>query len=338
MHLLVSTPLQILLLDIDSHASTAIRTGDGYYFGITHHQGTVVLNTAGFLQYFNTQKKTIHTRNRLKQPHQIEWVGEQVLVTDTGSNSLAVFNDQARLLKRIYLNEIRQDDKDRGRAGNHFNSVHRVGERVYVVAHNYERPSEVWELTWPELEVVGNTATKASWAHNIWSGENGLVICDSRNGGLYEVKTGETLWKSSDPHAFTRGLAVSEDLVLIGGSQYQERRERYWKSGKLWIVDRKTLKLQDEIPLPGSGDVQELRIVGQPDECHNGEVIEMSSLEAIRHASPVVLSAYSLRQKNPALQREVFPISPLVRGVQFLPRWYKKLKSGFSRDLLEEGG
>jgi len=338
MHLLISTPLQILLLDIDSHASTAIRTGDGYYFGITHHQGTMVLNTAGYLQYFKTREKTKHTHNRLKQPHQIEWVGDLVLVTDTGSNSLAVFDSQARLVKRIYLNEIRQDDKDRGREGNHFNSVHRFGERVYVVAHNYERPSEVWELNWPGLEVVGKITTKAAWAHNIWFGENGLVICDSRNGGLYEVKTGDTLWKSSDAQAFTRGLAVSEELIFIGGSQYQERRERYWKSGKLWIVDRKTLRLLDEFPLPGSGDVQELRIVGQVDECHNGEIIGMSSLDAIRRRSPVVLSAYRLRQKYPALQRDIFPLSPLVRGVQYLPRWKKRLKSGFKQFFRNPAG
>ncbi len=74
-----------------------------------------------------------------------------------------------------------------------------------------------------------------------------------------------------------------------------------------------TLRLLDEFPLPGSGDVQELRIIGQVDECHNGEIIEMSSLDAIRHRSPVVLSAYQLRQKYPALQRDVFPLSPLVR-------------------------
>lgn len=327
MHVLISTPLQILLLDLNSRTATVVRSGDGYYFGMTHHAGTLVLNTAGYLQYFRTGAKNAHSLKRLKQPHQIEWVGDRILVADTGNNCLTVFDGQARLVKRVYPNEIREDDKDRGRKGNHFNSVHRVGERIYMVAHNYERPSEVWELSWPGLEVIDRHVTRASWAHNLWSGEFGLLICDSRNGGLYEVSSGKTLWKSADTHAFTRGLAVAQDLILVGGSQYQERRERFWKSGKLWVLDRKSLQLLDEISLPGSGDVQELRIIGQVDECHNGEVIALGSLKLIQRRSMVVQSAYNLRRKYPALQKDLFPISTLVRGVQFIPRWVKNIKS-----------
>jgi len=88
----------------------------------------------------------------------------------------------------------------------------------------------------------------------------------------------------------------------------------------------------DVIPLPGSGDVQELRIVGEIDECHNGEVIEKKGLETIRRRSLIIQASYRLRQKYPALQREVFLLSQLVRGVQILPRWQKTIKSGISQD------
>jgi hypothetical protein len=334
MHLLISTPLQIIALDLNTRSPSVIRAGDGYYFGITHHLGTIVLTTADFLQFFRTNSSPCHSAERLMQPHQIEWVGDRILVADTGHNCLAVFDSQAKLLNRVYLNDIKEDDKDRGRLGNHFNSVHKAGNRVYVVAHNYERPSEVWELTWPDLEIIGNSVTKAGWAHNIWPGEMGLVICDSRNGSLFEVTTQETLWKSPDKHAFTRGLAVSQELIFVGGSQYQERRERFWKTGKVWIVDRKTLKNLDEIVLPGSGDVQELRIVDDMDDCHNGETIGMAAVEAIRRKSTVIQTAYRLRQSFPKLQRDIFPISQLVRGVQFFPRWRKKRKLSLSRKFL----
>ena len=329
MFLLVTTPLQIILENVWSKTSSVIRTGDGYYFGISHSRGNFVLVTSRFLQYFSHNTKPFFSRTLLRQAHQIEWVEDKILVADTGNNSLAVFNYQGKFLERIYLNEIKQDDKDRGRTGNHFNSVHRVGDRVYVVAHNYEKPSEVWVLSWPGLEVVDRIVTNAAWAHNVWESELGLVICDSKHGSLHDVISGETVWKSDDPMAFTRGLAVSEDYIFVGSSHYQERKERYWKSGKVWILDRKTLRLVDVIPLPGSGDVQELRIVGQVDECHNGEVITLPDLDAIRRKSLFILFAYRLRQKYPSLQHELFPISPLVRGVQILPRWKKKLKSGF---------
>lgn len=325
MHLLVSTPLHILLVDLSTGSSTVLRTGDGYYFGITHQQKTFVLFVAGVLTYFNSSTNPISTKKRLQQAHQIEWVEDKILVTDTGNNSLAIFDSQARFLDRIYFNEIRQDDKDRGRLGNHFNSVHRVEDKVYVVAHNYEKPSEVWVLGWPDLKILGKLETRAAWAHNVWQGEWGLVICDSKHGSLYEVSSGETIWRSDDPQAFTRGLAVSDDYIFVGSSIYQERKERFWKSGKLWILDRKTLRLLDEIPLPGSGDIYDLRLVGQMDECHNGEVIERSDLEMIRRRSFVIQAAYRLRQRYPSLQRDMFPLSQLVRSAQIIPRWQKTI-------------
>ncbi len=332
MFLLVTTPLQIILEDVGKKTSSVIRTGDGYYFGISHSQGNFVLVTARFLQYFSRKTKPFFSKTLMKQAHQIEWVEDKVLVADTGNNSLAVFNNQGKFLERIYFNEIKQDDKDLGRTGNHFNSVHRVRDRVYVVAHNYEKPSEVWVLSWPELKILEKIVTKAAWAHNVWECEWGLVICDSRHGSLYDVISGETIWKSDEPKAFTRGLAATKDFIFVGCSVYQERKERYWKSGKVWILDRKTLRMLDEIPLPGSGDVQELRIVGEIDECHNGEVIEKKGLETIRRRSLIIQASYRLRQKYPALQREVFLLSQLVRGVQILPRWQKTIKSGISQD------
>lgn len=329
MQLIVTTPLQIILVDLLQKKLSVLRTGDGYYFGISHSRATIVLNSSKFLLYFPRGKKSQCAGIHLAQPHQIEWVENRVLVADTGNNCVSVFDDQANFINRIFFNEIRRDDKDRGRQGNHFNSVHRVNEKVYVVAHNYEKPSEVWVLSWPDLDILDRIITKAAWAHNVWEGEYGLVICDSKHGGLLDVYSGETIWRADDPSAFTRGLAVSKEHIFVGCSVYQERKERYWKSGKLWVLDRKTLQLVDEMPLPGSGDVQEIRLIGQVDACHNSEVIDIEDLVAIRRKSPLIQAAFHLRQKYPTLQREVFPLSPLVRGIQFFPRWGKNIRTGF---------
>lgn len=331
MHLLVSTPLQIFLIDTTSGLSTILRAGDGYYFGITCKGETVVLShSGGYLQYFNKETKPITSVNHLIQPHQIEWVEDKILVTNTGKNCLSVFDNKGNLCRDVYLNQIRWDDKNGERIGNHFNSVHRIKDRVFVVAHNYERPSEVWELTWPELDVVDKAVCRASWAHNLWSCEWGMVVCNSKHGSLYEVSSGETIWQSNKEAVMTRGLAASEDYVFVGYSTYAERKERYWKTGGVSIIDRKTLKTIANIPLPGSGDVQEIRLIGVPDECHNDQVITHDKLLSINRVSPFIALAYKLRKTFPLFQQNLFPISHMVRAAQMAVRWegYKKKLPG----------
>ena len=321
MHLLISTPLHLFLYDTDKGQISTLRSGDGYYFGITFKNGIVVTtHTGGYLQYFSSHTRPRITLPHLVQPHQIEWVEDHILVANTGRNCISVYDDRGSFCRDVYLNSIQWDDKDRNREGNHFNSVHRIGDRIYVVAHNYERPSDVWTLSWPELQVIEQKATGAGWAHNIWIGEWGMVICDSRNGGLHEVQSGKTLWKSEEQPVMTRGLAVSADHVFVGCSAHSQRKERYWKDGGIWIFDRKTLRVVEKIILPGVGDVQEIRLVGSPDPCHNDQTLRLEDLSPLKRNSSVVLWAHGLRKRFPSLRRNAFPISQIVRTAQMTGR------------------
>jgi hypothetical protein len=326
LHLLISTPLHLLLLDPVSEQYSILRSGDGYYFGITFKEGTVILtHSGGYLQYFRPHAKPWMTISNLGQPHQVEWVDENILVANTGRNCISVFDSEGLFCKDVYLNSIRWDDKDRNREGNHFNSIHREGDRIYVVAHNYKRPSEVWTLSWPELKVIEQKVTGAGWAHNVWIGEKGMVICDSKNGGLHEVLSGKTIWKSEDQPVMTRGLAVSNDHIFVGRSLYNERKDRYWKDGGVWVLNRKTLQVVKTIPLPGVGDVQEIRLVGSPDACHNGETINLQDLAPLQRHSPVIEWAYRLRKQSPSLRRNSFPMSQIVRIAQMTGRMRNSL-------------
>jgi hypothetical protein len=321
MQLLISTPLHLLLVDPVHNQTSVLRSGDGYYYGITAKDGVVVLtHTGGYLQYFRTQAKSQVTINNLIQPHQVEWVDEYVIVANTGRNCLSVFGRNGDFCRDIYLNSIRQDDKEKNRLGNHFNSVHREGNKIYVVAHNYERPSEVWELTFPELEVISSLACNAGWAHNIWIGERGMVICDSKNGCLHEVISDKTIWKSKEQPVMTRGLAVSKDHIFIGCSSHNPRLERYWKDGVIWILDRTTLQAVDRITLPGVGDIHDIRLIDCFDVCHNDQVLTLKDLAPLKRISPMIQLAYHLRKSYPSLRRNFFPMSQIVRGAQMTRR------------------
>jgi hypothetical protein len=323
MQLLISTPLHLLLLDPITRETSTIRSGDGYYYGITVKNHQIVLtHTGGYLQYFHDRTKPCMTVSNLVQPHQVEWIDDKVVVANTGRNCLSIFDAVGNFCEDVYLNSIHFDDKEKNRSGNHFNSVHREGDKIYVVAHNYDRPSEVWILSWPDLRVLNHISTGAGWAHNIWIGEYGTVICDSKNGGLYEVSSDQTIWRSDRQPVMTRGLAVSPDYIFIGRSLHNRRKERFWKDGGVWILDRRTLRIVDDISLPGAGDVHEIRLIGSTDACHNDQVFSFEDLALLKSVSPMVQLAYGLRKSYPSLRRDFFPMSQVVRGAQIVRRWW----------------
>ena len=330
MHLLVSTPLHIFLVDPFSNDVRIIRAGDGYYYGITYYSGTLILtHTGGYLGYFGDDHSPKFSRGRyLIQPHQAEWLDGRILVANTGKNCISIFTKDGSFEKDVYLNDIYWDDKDKGRQGNHFNSIHKAGDYVFLVAHNYERFSEVWVLSWPNLEVVKTIVTQANWAHNLWSGELGMITCNSKYGSLQNILTGETVWEAGEDNVITRGLAVSDQYIFIGCSAHSTRRERYWRNGGIWVVERQSLRTVRKIVLPGSGDVHEIRLLDVLDECHSGEIIPLSAVDSIRKITPFVAWAYGLRKTYPVFRRDMFLFSHLVRGRQMIARWYKAWRYG----------
>lgn len=328
MLLLVSTPLQIFLIDTISGEVSTLRAGDGYYYGISSSKDSIVLtHFGGYLKYYHGEDQ-LKSVDYLEDPHQVEWVENSLLVANSGRNCVSVFDPQGNFCQDIFLNQIRVDDK-KNRSGNHFNSVHKTAERLFVVAHNYEKPSEVYELNWPELQVVKIWPTQATWAHNIWASEIGLVICNTKNGSLYEVTSGETIWLAEDKSALTRGLAVHQDYIFIGRSTLSTRKQRYWTSGGVWIVDRKTLKTIDKIILPGSGEVREIRLVGVPDECHNSTIITPSMVASIKRVSKPVDAAYNFRKTRPSFQQDIPVLSQLIRSRQIIELWKKRVNRYF---------
>ena len=289
MRLLIATPLHLFLFDLSSGRLTELRSGDGEYYGLTWNQDAIFVshsyvNNEDFMTHedlvaaergdvaiYTANGTPNRTPRRLLLTHQIEWVDDRLLVVDTGRERLSVYGADGRPIRDVPLGKL---DWDRGpgkRLGHHFNSVHRSGDRVWIVAHGHDQPSEVWELSWPTLEVVNVHITKASWAHNVWDGEFGLVICDSYSGRLQDVCTGQTIWATGERGAITRGLAVNSTHLFVGHSEPGNRGERRINDSGLWVIDRATLTTTEAFRFPGAGCVNEIRLLDGPDECHNGE-------------------------------------------------------------------
>lgn len=299
MELIITTPKYVFTFNAKSGRIKLIRAGDGEYYGITwSYNGPFISHSLidceklktwddyrkskhGLISH-TTHTRTFFSKDILLQPHQIECVDDLLLTTNTGHNCLSLLQYDGKLVKDIYLNDIRWDVNPEGNTGNHFNSVHRVKDSVYLVAHNQGRSSVVYQLSWPKLELQREVSTNAEWAHNFWPCEHGNIICNSKHGSLYDIQTGETLWQASEKPIFTRGIAATEDYIIVGRSEYAKRKDRTCNTGGIWILDRHTLDTLETIKFPGSGCINDIRLISGIDDCHNGVPFKSEWLSMIR--------------------------------------------------------
>lgn len=99
--------------------------------------------------------------------------------------------------------------------------------------------------------------------------ESGTKIsCHSENGSVIDLDTQLAVWESG-AEIYTRGLAATQDYVLIGESQKTGRDLRRSSLGGIWILDRKSWKPVDHIYLGPYGAVNESRVLDVADDAHH---------------------------------------------------------------------
>lgn len=287
MRLLVSSPNRLFLIDSISKVVGVVADDAPEYYGISWTpDGRELVTTHSCLDnaslltlehYLNSERGYLRVGSRrgvfgLSQPHQILCVGEFILVTNTGRNCLTIVRREDLFFRHLWIDDIRWDRKSRTDAcGRHLNSVFVRGDRLWVLAHNHNRGSHLLEFSWPGLELLNTHPTAAHHAHNVWADQEGnILICDSTGPSLHEVRSARIVWKPSIANVMTRGLACSGNRVFVGMSRFVSREGRANSDGGVWVLDRSTWQEIDFIPLPGAGNIHEIRIVDQPDECHHG--------------------------------------------------------------------
>lgn len=95
-------------------------------------------------------------------------------------------------------------------------------------------------------ECGGNAHNFVPWnGHHLW--------CDSLSGTL--ACDGKPVFRVEP---FTRGLFVSADYILVGGSAREARSEREGKDGYIWVLNPR-FELVTEIKIPGVAPPCEIR-------------------------------------------------------------------------------
>lgn len=286
---IVSTIHFLLLIDLTSRRVVPLESHRPGYYGISWHpQGKdLVLSHdraehvtfADIGSYAASEVGVVSCGQRttpgfLSAPHQILCASDgRIVCTNTGRNAVAVFDfDRPGQVQEVRLSDARWDRFNAdGAEGDHLNSVFEKNGRLYVMAHRFTNGSKLGVFAYPGLELVEVRAIEGrTGLHNIWIGDEGEAIsCHSEAGAVIELETNRLLWESGGP-VYTRGLAVSRDVVLVGESERALRGQRGNCQCGLWMLDRRTWQAVDYFPLGPYGQVHEVRLLNVEDLAHHG--------------------------------------------------------------------
>lgn len=289
MKALISTVRFLLIVDLETRVCEAIENHRTEYYGISwfHGDPNLVLSHSAMRNgdlidiqsYARSELGYLSKGDRvsprfLSQPHQIVCAPDgHIITTNTGRNRIQIVHlDEPTKFQELGLSDGRWDRLGvEGPFGDHLNSVFLKDNTLYVIAHRFRSGSILARISYPELEIISATPIpNITGVHNVFADDEGLIIgCHSEIGGLANLKTGEPLWISGSP-GYTRGLAVTRDVILVGDSEMTSRADRASSLSGLWVVDRETLQTRDFIHLGPYGAVHEVRILDEPDFAHHG--------------------------------------------------------------------
>lgn len=197
--------------------------------------------------------------------HQIDFIRDDLLVVDTFRNRVQVFKNAVSKIDDTLLLLPRgpvANRKDRNYC--HLNSVYSDGERIYILAHNNINKTGsksevfVYDMNYTRVGVLPMTC---SGAHNYVRFKDAEWICDSESGTL--LRNNKPVFSAGEK-AFTRGLSISDEYILLGSSGISPIRvERKHRDGHVYIFDKKFQQIA-KITIPKT-QIMEIRQVDRDD-------------------------------------------------------------------------
>lgn len=239
-----------------------------------------------------------HSLECLSAPHQIHCVNDTYLmIANTGRNAVVKMRLDDFCMSTHRIDDVFWDRFDPlGKQGSHINSVFHQGDTVYMVAHNFQKGTKIYALSWPAIHVKQIWSFVVGGMHNVACLDGRLLVCDSLHGCLVDALTGSTVW-SNGGIGMTRGLAANDRYVFVGESSYATRDQRANSSGGIWVLERGTFRAVEYLEIPGVGGVNEIRITDDADRCHHGHPLRRVLEGGPR--TPVVASCADERINRP---------------------------------------
>lgn len=243
-----------------------VKILDGQFFGTTVRGSSIFLFQACGPQVFRKKRgrivrldledgqirrTAVVARGLDNGSHQIDFLGDRLAVVETYTQTIVVYDEDFRSATRHQpLGPAETDDWEGGYG--HVNSIVAYEGSIYLLKHNgghkTGRRSELVRCD-PDLRVQEVEKLPGAMCHNIVFLEDGrLLVCDSRGGALI----GRDGVVVDVGPAFTRGLSIDEEQVVVGESVLADRRSRQlFSRGTIYFFDR-GFQLLSRLDLPAA--------------------------------------------------------------------------------------
>ena len=249
------------------------------------------LKLHGFIVKFQLQNTigrnfAYAVRSLPKGTHQIDFFGDELFVTGTHRNYILAYNyssfSQDPVLpgdhsKKAFPARMLASKRHRYKQSNysHFNSlfVNPSSGDVMVLAHNLGsrtgRESEIYYMDKDSLAVTDIRPISGKNCHNLYDNGERLMVCNSLMGELCDYRGGKKVLFSCDK--FTRGLAATDDYLLLGGSPHStDDRSARISDSQVYFLNNKTFDAVGQIQIEGC-QINDIRVVSHTDHAMIGK-------------------------------------------------------------------
>ncbi len=271
---LVATSKYLFLIDLNNGAREIINDKYGLFYGITWDQNFIYVAVRWYpplvpTSHIERPRLLVFDYNFKLQDcqkseveagglHQITYYDNKLYCSCSRDDSFIVGENNEW---RIWYPS--KNIEDHNKDTHHFNSIWFDENKLFIVGHN-NGPSDVWEFSYPDLNIM-NKYRIGMHIHNVWKENGVLTVCNSGEGRIETVEN-QVICNTG---GFPRGVAIGEDLNLIGISKSANRTNRWLSKGRVNIYS-KEWKMLDSLDLGKCGQVLEVRLLGN-DQAHNND-------------------------------------------------------------------
>lgn len=235
---------QIIQLTNDKSAYGITRSGDYWYvFYKTGRTGAIYRLQIEADMHVSVFQCVYYGLSR--GIHQLDIYSGFLYAVDTYNNRIIKFADYEKRLNCYWRNSSFEEFFPAKRLGNrgrksenycHFNSIYMDSNNAMLVAHNETfktgRSSQLYICDLKSFKVDQIIELKGGNCHNYYARKNRSYYCASLEQKIKSFHGNETFY---DVNKFSRGLSVSVDKIIFGGSEVHQKRERR-ASGELVII------------------------------------------------------------------------------------------------------
>lgn len=288
-----------------------VHSEQGFYFGITFDAHSIYVLCRNYEQQgkgnsvlvFDRAMNVLHEislKGIVFEGHQMVLRDGALYICNTNKNCITRFAMQDRSAQNLY-----PVPKQRDRNLNHFNSICISGSSMYLLAANRFRNSFLLEYDYQSFSFQSVDAIGLQ-AHNVVPTPDGFVICDSFHGALAAWRTGysedgqefplHSIFLLPDEEqvlvqrisqnrvafreqrggpVFPRGLAIADDVAIIGLTEWGKRTVRRDSIGRIMLLGGLSRIIHTgecirakTIDLGTSGAVMDVRVLNAEDLGH----------------------------------------------------------------------